>query len=187
VDPETGVTDTAQSLAPELVHVRRCLTEGGHTNLDVMIAIVGEEGMDEEDHQGGIHTDRTPGRARDHLFLVEETDCRRGDDHRVMSVGEQVMEGEYDGLDLGVIRCDQVGRGRDLSHVLARDRGHILRIQGIVEVGQGRAAEEGGLSAISEIAGRGRHNFLFVLLVHNVCFVWYPWEVPFPNAPLAKK
>jgi len=115
--------------------------------------------MGEEDHQGGIYTGRTPGRARDHLFLAEETDCHRGDDRRVMSVGEQVMEGEYDGLDLGVIRCDRVGRGRGLSHVLARDRGRILRIQGIVEVGRGRAAEEGGLSAISEIAGRGRHDF----------------------------
>jgi len=127
-----------------------------------MIAIAGEVGgMGEEDHQGEIHTtDRTLGRARDHLFLLaEETDCRRGDDRRVMSVEEQVMEGEYDGLDLEVIRCDRVGRGRGLSHVLARDRGRILRIQGIVEVGQGRAAEEGGLSVISEIAGRGHHDF----------------------------
>jgi hypothetical protein len=161
VDPETGVTDTAHSLAPELVHVRPCLTEGGHTNLDVMIAIVREEeGMGEEDHQGGIYTGRTPGRARDHLFLAEGTDCRRGDDRRVMSVGEQVMGGEDDGLDLGVIRYDRVGRG--LSHVLVRDRGRILRIQGIVGVDQGQAAEEGGLSAISEIAGRGRHDFIFV-------------------------
>lgn len=188
---ETGVTDTAHSLAPGLVHVRHRLTEGEHMNPGVMIAIVGE-GMDEEDHQdhrGGIRTGLTHGRARGHLSLAEGIGCPQGDGHRVTSVGGQAMEGEHDGLDLGVTRCDRVGQGRGLTRVLAPDRGRILRIQGIVGVGRGRAAEEGGLSVISGIAGRGRRDFFrFVLfiLAYKICFVWYPWEAPFQNTPLVK-
>jgi len=151
---ETGVTDTARCLAPELVHVRHRLTEGGLTSLDAMIAIAGED-MEEGDLPGEILTDLTHDHARGHLF-AEGIGYLRGDDRRVMSVEEQDMEEEVDALDLGVTRYGRVAQGRGLFRVLDRDRGRTLRIRDIVEAGQGQPAGGEGVSVISEIAGRGR-------------------------------
>jgi len=126
-----------------------------------MIGIV-EGGMAEGVRQGGIRTGHCHDHAQGHLLCAEGIACLRGDDHRVTSVGERDIEGEEGGLGLGATRYDPVGRGRGPFRVLAPGRGHILRIRGTVEAGQGRPAEGGGVLVISGIAGRGRLRDCFV-------------------------
>jgi hypothetical protein len=163
------VTDTARSLAPELVRAHPRLTEGEHTSPVVMIAIAGED-MEEGGRQAGIRTDRCRDHARGHLF-AEGIGYLPGDGHRVTSAEEQDM-GEADGdPDPGVTQCGRVGQGRGLFRDPARDPGHTLRIRDIAEAGRDLPAEEGGVSVILGIAGRGRllNCILSSWLIELVC------------------
>jgi len=139
-------------------------------SLGVMIAIVGG-GMGEGDRQGGIRTGRCHDHAQGHLLFAGGIACLRGDGPRVTSEEERDMEGEEGDLDLGATRCGRVGQGQGPFPTLARDPGRILRIRGTVEAGRDRAAEEGRVSVILGIAGRGRlRNYLAYFLVHKLCF-----------------
>jgi len=144
-----------------------------------MIAIV-EEAMGEGDPQGGIRTGRCHGLAPGHLLSAEGIACLRGGDHRATSVGVRDIEGEEGGRDPGATPCDRAGQGRGQFPDLVRARDRILRIPGIVEAGQGRAAEGGGASVISGIAGRGRpRDCLIYFLAHTFISllsmgVWVP-------------
>ena len=148
------MTDTARSLALELVRAHPRLTEGEHTSPVAMIAIVGED-MEEGGRQAEIHTDRCRDHVRGHLF-AEGIGYLPGDDHQVMSAEEQDMEEEDGDLDLGVIQCGRVGQGRGLFRDLARDPDRTLRIRDIAEAGRDQPAEEGGVSVILGTAGRDR-------------------------------